>query len=1115
MTVTLIDQDVRDNIRRNLGVNLCVEAGAGTGKTTVLVARIVEILRTGFATVDQLAVITFTEKAAAELAARVREGLEAAIRDTEDTDEVGRLETALRDLNRARIETIHAFASNLLRERPIEAGLDPNFEVLDDLGMHLGFDEAYRSWLGDILSRPSPELWRAFNRGFDLKQLREVTELLQRNRAQLPLALSSTPVNPALDTLDELLDYVDELRDLLSSCSDDSDKGAQQIERIRETFTRFTSMRADPGALERELLKPFKIASNAGARKNWSDAAACDRQKEICKELNLALQEYREALHSDALLGILPLVEAFVRDYSERRRMAGLAEFDDLLIWARDLLRDQPAVRRYFQRRFNCVMIDEFQDTDPLQVEIALYLTSDGQDERDWRQLQPLQGKLFVVGDPKQSIYRFRRADISIYEWVKHHVLADGIQVIGQNFRSVDGVIDWLNHAFAQIIQATEGIQPSYHPLQPVRANLAAPHAPIVVLEGGAKSADAVRQEEARLLAGLIERIVRDEEWPVYEGNAERPALWRDIAILLPTRTGIDFYEQALAERNIPYRHEGGRAFFDRQEVRELQNCLKAIDDPTDRLSLVATLRSGAFGCSDDEIFRFVNGGGQLDIRLDATGEPRSVVDALATLRQLRDVRGQVSLPQFISQVLETTRLVEYAITLPQGEQAAANLMKVADQARAFSGVRGGGLRAFVRWLTTSSGGRSDEADASVAETQDDVVRILTIHSAKGLEFPIVALANLNSDRRDIGPLALLDPVERRMELRIGPNEGGFKTPGFDDAYDLEKQHVDAEQRRLLYVAATRARDFLIIPSILDEDKAKGMLKTLREPLSVLSNDGAPTPNTIYFYDTSRISNEPPPSVPASEVLPESVEQAEDRRTNWLSARQKLLERTALGLPVTAISNIEAAAETAATEDAEFVSRLPGGQDEATDNALHRVMERVYLPDARNLDELARWFSGIAGLPEDSAEVITLARNVLASPVVARAVAAGGFQRDVVFSALLADGGFAEGRVDLLFRDAAGLIVVDYKTEHLSRADATAHDNLSRDQAALYAFAVEAASGILVSEVVFVFARPRIERSFTIDTALHAQGETLTLRHRTFGTSERPTTGKRRSAPGP
>ncbi|HEX7101931.1 MAG TPA: UvrD-helicase domain-containing protein [Nitrolancea sp.] len=1068
MIVTLIDQDVRENIQRNLSVNLCVEAGAGTGKTTVLVARIVEILRSGHATVDRLAVITFTEKAAAELAARVREGIETAIAESLDVKATGYLETALRDLNRAHIETIHTFASSLLRERPIEAGLDPNFEVLDTLGRDLSFEEAYRAWLGDTLSQPSDALWTAFNRGFDLPQLRELTDLVHQNRAQLPLSLAASPAIPASDKLNELLAFVDELRELLRECTDPNDKGALQIEEILERFTRLAALRHDTGALERELLKPFKLNGNAGLKTNWN-GDACREQKAICKELNVAYQEYQQALRCDALLGILPLVERFVRDYSERRRHAGQAEFDDLLIWTRDLLRDQPAVRHYFQQRFTCIMIDEFQDTDPLQVEIALYLTSDGDETGDWRTLQPVPGKLFVVGDPKQSIYRFRRADIAIYEWVKQQLLADGVQLIVQNFRTVRGVIGWVNDTFAGMIEAIDGIQPEYHPLQPVRDDLAFPHLPVVLLEGEAKGAEAVRQEEARLLAGLIERIVRIERWPVEEGGAERAALWRDIAILLPSRTGIDFYEQALAERGIPFRHEGGRAFYDRQEVRELVSCLKAIDDPTDRLSLVAALRSGAFGCSDDELFRFVSAKGQLDIRVEPDDGPDSVCEALATLRELRQVRGQLSLPQFIGRVLERTRLVEYAITLPQGEQAAANLLKVAEQARAFSGVRGGGLRAFVRWLTTSSSGNADESDASVAETRDDVVRILTIHSAKGLEFPIVALANLNSGRRERTKLAIVDSIEQRVDLRVGAKERSFTTPDFEDAYAREQQHDDAERKRLLYVAATRARDYLIVPSVSDGGKIKGMLANLREQTQ-----------TAHAYDTSLITNERTPQEPPLPVTAEALAAEENRRIAWLSEREQMLAQAARGLPVTTIGGIEAEEYPASTDDTEDDLGSLIEPDVAIDLALHRVMERIYLPNARNFDELTRWYGANAGLPDDSTELIDMVRHALESQIIARAVAAGDIKRDVGFSVRLPDGSFAEGRVDLLFRDETGLIVTDYRTDRLSSAEIEARRPIWQEQAMLSANALAAATGLPVNEVHLVFVRPGIEHSIAI-----------------------------------
>ena len=193
MMTTPIDEDIRQRIKTDLMSNLCVEAGAGTGKTTVLVSRIVEILRTGYAPIDKLAVITFTEKAAAELSVRVREGLEKALAENHDPKQADQIRTALRDLNRARIETIHAFASSLLRERPVEAGLDPNFEVLDALGSDLGFDEAYRSWLGKTLSKPSPVLWRAFNRGFDLSQIGDVAAVAPPTPLTTPAAVRQSP----------------------------------------------------------------------------------------------------------------------------------------------------------------------------------------------------------------------------------------------------------------------------------------------------------------------------------------------------------------------------------------------------------------------------------------------------------------------------------------------------------------------------------------------------------------------------------------------------------------------------------------------------------------------------------------------------------------------------------------------------------------------------------------------------------------------------------------------------------------------------------------------------------------------------------------------------------
>ena len=780
-----------------------------------------------------------------------------------------------------------------------------------------------------------------------------------------------------------------------------------------------------------------------------------------------------------------------MRGYSEQRRGAGTAEFDDLLIWTRDLLRDQPDVRDYFQRRFNCVLVDEFQDTDPLQVEIVLYLTSGDTNERDWRKLRPLPGRLFVVGDPKQSIYRFRRADITIYEWVKTHALAGGLLTITQNFRSVAGVIGWVNNVFGQLIQAIDGIQPGYSDLASARPDHDISHPPVAMLRGEAAGADAIREEEARLLAGTIQRIVVEERWPVSDGGAERAASWRDVAILLPSRTGIEYYERALAQRDIPYRHEGGRSFFDRQEVRELISCLKAIDDPTDRLSLVAALRSGAFGCSDEELFRFATTGGNFDLREEPDEAVPAVGEALATLRGLRAVRGQVTLPEFIGRVLDETRLIEYAMTLPQGQQAAANLAKVADQARAFSGVRGGGLRAFVRWLTTSSGGRPDEADAAVAEARDDVVRILTIHGAKGLEFPIVALANLNSGGQDKSPFAIPDPAGKKVALCVGPKGNAFKTPGFDEVHEREQEHEEAEDRRLLYVAATRARDYLLLPAVSDGDKTKGMLSALLSCMSPASDGNGTSmgmPN-MYLYDTRLITTESPPPQSTDPVLPQEVDQQEARRTAWVASREDLIHEASRGLPLRLLDTLDVWDGYLDENGEEISPRGPDDEDDALNQALHRVMARVDLTSDRNLAALCRRIAERMDLSHRSEELAQFTRYCLNTETIARVNAAQDVQRSVTFSIHLPDGGFVEGQVDLLFVEGDELVIVDFRGEETTPEEIERRAEHHRHQAAAHAFAIESASGTRVKEVVFIFARPEIEQSVPIADDLRALGE--------------------------
>jgi ATP-dependent exoDNAse (exonuclease V) beta subunit len=527
------------------------------------------------------------------------------------------------------------------------------------------------------------------------------------------------------------------MRAELPACVDpEKDLGFQQAERLIAWGEALLELADDTTELERRVLfRAPRVTRTAGAKRNWSAPAALAALKTAAGSLEDEVKLFAGALRDEVIAQVVPLVEEFVTRYAERRRADGVADFDDLLVWARDLLRN-PEVRAYFHRRYRCVLIDEFQDTDPVQAELATLLTDVGGDG------VPEPGRLVVVGDPKQSIYRFRRADIALYDDIKFGALADGQALIQQNFRSVDGVLGFVNRVFDSAFGAgVRGTQPPHVPLLPLRAACGT-RAPVVVVHGSgeATKADDVRDEEADRLAAVLEQAVRTDPWTVCDPvtGVERPARWRDCVILLPARTGIDLYVDALGARDIPHRAETRGEFFGAPEVAELIALLRAIDDPTDTLSIVATLRSRAFGCSDDDLLAYsIAAGGRIDYRFAGATAPASVVESLAIIGDLHRQRRGLSLAELVRRTIEAAGYVELALAGDDGAQAAANVMKVADQARAFTVSGGGGLRAFTRWLDQQQDEEVGEAEASVSEESDDLVRLMTIHAAKGLEFPM------------------------------------------------------------------------------------------------------------------------------------------------------------------------------------------------------------------------------------------------------------------------------------------------------------------------------------------------------------------------------------------
>ena len=439
-------------------------------------------------------------------------------------------------------------------------------------------------------------------------------------------------------------------------------------------------------------------------------------------------------------------------------------------------------------------------------------------------------GRLFVVGDPKQSIYRFRRADIELYHRVRDFF---GERLtLNTNFRSRPGVIEFVNNVFASLLgdggdpQSQRGVQAAYDALMPSRAAHDAILRPITVV-GGEHPKDTdlawLRRLEAQELAALIRRV-KDEAWPVArpgtDSDAEvtEAARFADIAVLLPTRATLPYLEQALDDAQIPARIESQSLVFATAEVQELLAVLTAIDDPADEVAIVAALRAPAFACRDDKLAEYRHAKGKWDYRAAppaALPPTHPVVAAMAALRELHEQRWWDTVSETVERVIRERRLMELAVARARPRDHWRRIRFVADAARAFVDGGGTSLRGFVTWLAHQVDEDARAVELVVPEPDDDAVRILTVHGAKGLEFPVVVLAGLGVADRNVAPPVLWDP-DGCPQIQIGPRERNntafrYRSPRYETLSAHERAASEAEQIRLLYVAATRARDYLAV----------------------------------------------------------------------------------------------------------------------------------------------------------------------------------------------------------------------------------------------------------------------------------------------------------------
>jgi ATP-dependent helicase/nuclease subunit A len=1066
------DEDARRRIENDLDSTLFVEAGAGTGKTTSLVGRILRLVASGRADMRRIAAITFTEKAAAELRDRIREEMEKAARDGETpSDERSRIEAALPQIDAAAIETLHGFAQCILSAHPLEAGLPPAITVHDEIVSSIAFEERWRDYLDELLENPSLEdvLVRANLLGLDLGELRDLALAFHKNWDRLEDAELSAQPLPLVDAR-PIVAALDEACSFIECCVDTTDYLYQHLERIATYCRRLSAATGDLDIL-RVLAERQPLVHKYGRKGSW-DRVTPDDIKAPLNEAQALRQSILDAQRAAVLDALLVEVRRFVLEYAEARRREGTLEFHDLLVLARDVLRCDTSVRQAVRAQFSYLLIDEFQDTDPIQIELAVLLASNDPSAASWQEASVEEGRLFLVGDPKQSIYRFRRADMALYRRVQSG-FADRTIYLTQNFRSVKPVIDWVNAVFADVIG--EGAPDAQAPYVPLDWRWPSEGGPTVRVIGESvkENLPEVRRREAQEIANVI-RQAKVHAWPVADSDdagerIERPTRYADVAILLPTRTGLSALERALGEAGVPCRVESQSLLYDTQEVRDLLTVLRSIDDPTDEVALVSALRAPALGCGDDDLLRFSQAGGHWDYRVEApTSLARDdpVVEAMAALYAFHRERWWRPLNEIVEMVIRERRLFELAFAHGRPRERWQRLRFVLDQSRAFVEAGGSTLRQFVEWAEMQADEKMRVAETVVPEADDDAVRILTVHASKGLEFPIVVLAGLNASSKARSRPVLWAP-DGRPEVRIGAKDAYFQTAGFEALQALESHMDEAEKMRLLYVAATRARDHLVL-SLYHKptDKDPSFAQQLSSICERIPDLWAPI----------ELASLPPEPVTDGDRF--EFDDNPQQRVHWLEQRAERIAALARApvLAATTIAKQAAGAEDPNLEKDQPVEEIPpwrrGRAGTALGRAVHAVLQTIDLATGDGLAGVASAQAAAEGIPDRADEIEGSVRAALGSSSVRAAVESGRFWREV-YVAVPIEGVMIEGFIDLLYETPEGLVVVDYKTDRLpSEAELDAALERYRLQGAAYALALREALGRPVAGCRFVFVLP-------------------------------------------
>lgn len=867
--------------------NVVVVAGAGTGKTTVLVQRFIELLARNPAwPLTAIVAITFTNRAADEMRSRIRQALEQRIREAPPED-VRRWRGLLTQIEAARITTIHGLCADIIRANAATAAIDPGFDVLNETQAALLRDDAVTLALADAVSG-----------GMLIDQQREqVANVITRyNENEIRESLKKAALLNAdladVRNLDALYEewtlhtanllYATPLPALTYTPPQTDDLMASKYVAALLDLTRVRN--ADLPLDERiaSLHNLARITLRGGSKAKWPDVADAKEELRALREAAEPLchligepPSEQDEQAAELLRGWMLLITITRIQYERLKRAKNALDYDDLERLAANVLREPDVAARYVNAEFRHIMVDEFQDTNLRQWNIVKAIAPPEQ-----------AGLLFLVGDPKQSIYSFRGADVTVFDRARTEIVAHGgvVLYLSESFRTHLPLVETLNSVFATALTCppvaiNKNVYITFDETQRLRANRLTPPDGLFAGAFGVAKVNGERQiiTEARAVAQYIRTLVNSRAELVWQNGGYRPVRYGDIALLLRSfHNKVEVFERALLAERIPYITLGGRGFFGRREVRDLIVALRALHNPADELSLAAMLHGPLFAISDADLLtlrRTTGSEGQPMPMLSAlfheadqrrTGAYNPIVYAADALRRILPLAGRVPVESLLQALLGETGYLATLAGLPDGRQMRANVEKLIDHARD-SGLTA--LNLFVRYLDDMT--EAEVKEGGVPLDAEDAVRLTTIHSSKGLEYPVVWIADASErtrrgDRDILNWSAELGTQLPKLDQR--QREDGKPLHPYVHRRNriLADEREDAESRRILYVAATRAKDAVFVSGpMLNDGDVKGWLKmvegsmprsplTAQPPRPIEQESPAETDDGVQDYPLAR-----------------------------------------------------------------------------------------------------------------------------------------------------------------------------------------------------------------------------------------------------------------------